>query len=67
MDPFRVVKQKWEAGETREVEVSKIDKQIGVEYDSYRRVYIADKHEWQIVRQVSKADGKKYYILECLE
>ena len=67
MDPFRVVKQHWEPGETREVEASRIEKQIGIEYDSYRRVYAADGHEWQIVGQVARQDGKKYYVLECIE
>lgn len=65
MDPFRVAKTSWSAGDTREVEISRIDRQIGVEYDSYRRVYLADGHEWTIVGQVAKEDGKKYYILEC--
>jgi hypothetical protein len=38
-----------------------------MEYDSYRRVYIADGHEWQIVGQIARDDGKKYYIFECIE
>lgn len=66
MDPFRVVKQTWELGETREVESSRIEKQVGMEYDSYRRLYLADGHEWQIVGQIAKEGGKKYYVLECV-
>lgn len=67
MDPFKVVPNAWHAGDTREVEASRIDRQVGVEYDSYRRVYIADGHEWIIAGQIAKDDGKKYYILECVE
>ena len=66
MDAFRVVKQSWEAGDTREVEVSRIDRQIGVEYDSYRRVYLADGHEWIVSGKIAREDGKTYYILECI-
>jgi hypothetical protein len=66
MDPFRVVRQSWSPGDTREVEVSRIDRQIGVEYDSYRRIYLADGHEWILAGQIARADGKKYYILECV-
>lgn len=67
MDPFRVVKTSWSPGDTREVECSRIEKQIGLEYDSYRRVYVADGHEWVIAGQIAKQDGRKYYILECVE
>jgi hypothetical protein len=66
MNPFRVAKSSWSAGDTRQVEVGRIDQQIGVEYDSYRRIYIADGHEWTIAGQVAAEDGKKYYILECV-
>ena len=66
MDPFQVVKQNWSPGDTREVEAQKIERQIGVEYDSYRKIYIADGHEWTIAGQIAKVDGKKYYILECV-
>jgi hypothetical protein len=66
MNPFNVVKQTWKTGESREVEASRIDRQIGVEFDSYRRIYIADGHEWSIAGQIAKEDGKKYYILECV-
>ena len=65
MNPFRVAKTSWSPGDTREVEAARIDKQSGVEYDSYRRVYIADGHEWIIVGQIAREDGKKYYVLEC--
>ena len=66
MDPFRVVKQSWTPGDTREVEVSRIDRQIGVEYDSYRRIYLADGHEWIVAGKIARDDGKTYYILECV-
>jgi hypothetical protein len=66
MDPFRIAKTSWSLGDTREVEIARIDRQIGVEYDSYRRIYIADGHEWTIVGQKVSEDGKKYYILECV-
>ena len=66
MNPFSVVPQNWSPGDTREVEVRKIDLQIGVEYDSYRRVYRADGREWVIAGQIFKDDGKKYYLLECV-
>jgi len=66
VNPFQVVKQNWSPGDTREVEASRIDQQIGVEYDSYRRVYLADGREWVIAGQVAKPDGRKYYILECV-
>jgi len=66
MNPFQVVKQKWAVGDTREVECARIDQQLNVEYDSYRRVYIADRHEWVIAGQIVRDNGKKYYILECV-
>jgi hypothetical protein len=53
-------------GDTREVEASRIDRQIGVEYDSYRRVYLADGHEWIVAGKIAREDGKTYYILECV-
>ncbi len=65
MNPFQIVKQEWSPGDTREVQAAKIDRQIGVEYDSYRRVYIIDGHEWIIAGNIVKRDGQKYYILEC--
>ena len=66
MDPFPVVRQSWTPGDTREVEASRLDRQIGVEYDSYRRVYLADGHEWMIAGQIAREDGRKYSILECV-
>ena len=66
MNPFSITKNSWQPGETREVEQSRLQKEIGVEYDSYRRIYIADGHEWSIVGQIAREDGKKYYILECI-
>lgn len=65
MDPFPIARPSWSIGDTREVACPRLDRQIGVEYDSYRRVYIADGHEWVIVGQIAKDDGK-YYILECI-
>jgi hypothetical protein len=67
MDPFPIAKTNWQPGDTREVEQSRVHKEIGMEYDSYRRVYIAEGHEWQIVGQIAREDGKKYYLLECIE
>ena len=66
MNPFEIVKSSWQPGDTREVESTRIDRQINVEYDSYRRVYLADGREWTIVGQIVKEDRKKYYILECV-
>ena len=66
MNPFSITKNSWQPGDTREVEQTRLKKEIGVEYDSYRRVYIADGHEWSIVGQIAREDGKKYYILECM-
>jgi hypothetical protein len=66
VNPFQVVKTSWKPGDTREVEDWRIDRQDGVEYDSYRRVYLADRHEWTIAGQIVK-NGRKYYILECVE
>ncbi|MDX1981820.1 MAG: hypothetical protein SFV51_16235 [Bryobacteraceae bacterium] len=65
MNPFSVVRDSWSPGDTREVECTRLDRQINVEYDSYRRVYLADGREWTITGQIVK-DGKKYYILECV-
>jgi hypothetical protein len=65
MDPFRIVTTSWKPGDTREVEQSRVHKEIGMEYDSYRRIYIADGHEWRIAGQIARDDGK-YYILECV-
>ena len=65
MNPFQVVKTSYSPGDRRDVECSRIDRQIGVEYDSYRRVYIADGHEWRIAGRIAKEDGRSYYILEC--
>ena len=66
MDLFPIAKNSWSPGDTREVEQSKVRKEIGMEYDSYRRVYLADGHEWTIAGQIAREDGKKYYILECI-
>ena len=66
MNPFTIAKSSWLPGDTREVEQSRVHKEIGMEYDSYRRIYIADSHEWRIAGQIAREDGKKYYILECV-
>jgi hypothetical protein len=66
MNPFQVVRQNWSPGDRREVEARKLDLQIGVEYDSYRKVYLVDGREWTIAGRIAKEDGKKYYILECV-
>ncbi len=66
MNPFSVIRDSWSPGDTREVECVRLDRQIGVEYDSYRRVYLADGREWAVIGQIAKSDGKKYYILECI-
>jgi hypothetical protein len=66
-NPLQVVKTNWKAGDQREVEDWRIERQEGVEYDSYRRVYLADGKEWIIVGQIMKENGRKYYILECME
>ena len=65
MDPFPVLKTNWQPGDTREVEDWRIERQVGLEYDSYRRVYISDGREWSIVGQIMKDGGRKFYILEC--
>ena len=67
MNPFRVVKTSWKPGDQREVEDWRVEQQQGLEYDSYRRVYIADGHEWMVAGKIMKEDGKKYFILECVE
>lgn len=66
MNPFQVLKTQWFAGDQREVEDWRIDRQESITYDSYRRVYRADEKEWRIAGQIVKDDGRKYYILECL-
>ena len=45
MDPFSIAKSSWGLGDTREVEQERLRKEIGVEYDSYRRIYLANGHE----------------------
>lgn len=67
MNPFQVLRSQWKPGDQREVEDWRIDRQQGVEFDSYRRVYLADGHEWIVAGQIMRDDGKKYYILECTE
>ena len=67
MDPFKIVKTNWKAGDHREVEDWRLERQQGLEYDSYRRVYLADGHEWIVVGQIMHPDGRKYYRLECME
>ena len=66
MDPFFVAKTSWSLGDEREVEQERLRKEIGVEYDSYRRLYLADGYEWQIIGQIAREDGKKYHILKCV-
>ena len=66
MDLFPIARTNWSPGDTREVEQSRVHQEIGMEYDSYRRIYIADGHEWTIAGQIAREDGKKYYILECV-
>jgi hypothetical protein len=65
VNPFQVLKTSWSVGDEREVEDWRIERQEGLEYDSYRRVYIADGHEWVITGQIMKEDGRKFYLLEC--
>ncbi|MEZ5351034.1 MAG: hypothetical protein R2762_00225 [Bryobacteraceae bacterium] len=67
MDPFRIVKSTWSPGDTREIEDWRVEQQDGLEFDSYRRVYLAGGREWIVAGQVMKPDGKKFYILECVE
>lgn len=67
MDPFPIAKTSWSPGDTREVEQARVRNEIGMEYDSYRRIYIAEGHEWRIAGQIAREDGKKYYIFECVE
>lgn len=66
MDPFPIAKTSWEPGDTREVEQSRVHQEIGMEYDSYRRIYMAEGHEWKIAGKIVHEDGKKYYIFECV-
>jgi len=66
MDPFVIAKNSWGVGDTREVEQDRLRKEIGVEYDSYRRIYLADGREWTIVGHIVHEDGKKYCILESV-
>ena len=66
MNPFNVIKTQWVPGDEREVEDWRIDRQEGIAYDSYRRVYLLDEREWRIAAQVMKPDGRKYYVLECI-
>ena len=66
MNPFKVMKTEWSHGDQREVEDWRIERQEGLEYDSYRRIYLSDGREWTIAGKIMKPDGKKYYILECL-
>jgi hypothetical protein len=54
MNPFSIAKNSWQAGDTREVEQDRLRKEIGVEYDSYRRIYIADGYEWSVVGQSAR-------------
>ena len=63
---FPIAKNSWGLGDTRVVEQQRLRAEIGVEYDSYRRIYLADGHEWSIVGQIAREDGQKYYILECV-
>jgi hypothetical protein len=67
MNPFPVVKTEWKPGDQREIEDWRIERQEGIEYDSYRRIYLADGREWVVVGQRMRENGKKYYILECTE
>ncbi len=67
MNPLKIIKTNWSPGDRREVEDWRIDKQEGLAYDSYRRVYLVDRREWRIAGQIMKEDGRKYYILECIE
>ena len=66
MNPFNVVKTEWAPGDQREVEDWRIEKQEGIGYDSYRRVYLADKREWAVVGKIMRDDGRKFYVLECV-
>ena len=66
MNPFNIAKNSWSPGDTREVEQQRLRTGLDIEYDSYRKIYIADGHEWTIAGQIARDDGKKYYILECV-
>jgi hypothetical protein len=64
MNPFQVAKTSWEPGDTREVEQGRLKREIGVEYDSYRRIYIADGRGGN--RRPDRSRRQEYYILECI-
>jgi len=67
MNPFNVIKSEWSPGDQREIEDWRIEKQEGLAYDSYRRLYRIDGRNWTVAGQVMKPDGRKYYVLECVE
>lgn len=66
MNPFHVIKTEWREGDQREIEDWRVDRQEGLTYDSYRRLYRIDQKKWTIAGQITKPDGRKYYIMECV-
>lgn len=67
-NPFNVIKKNWQVGDQREVPAAAVDALRGTDaYDSYEQVYHIDGLRWRLEGRISRADGKSFCVLRCVE
>lgn len=67
LDPLNVVKTNWEVGDRREVPAPALEALHSTEaYDSYEQLYRIDGLSWRVEGRISRADGKSFYVLRCV-
>lgn len=65
--PLKVIKQNWQVGDQREVPAPALEALHGTDgYDSYQQLYRIDGLNWRVEGRISRADGKSFYILRCV-
>ena len=67
-NPFNVIKKNWKVGDQREVPAAALEALRGTDaYDSYEQLYHIDGRRWRVEGRMSRADGKSFYVLRCVE
>lgn len=67
-NPLKVVKTHWKVGDQREVPAPALDALRGTDaYDSYEQLYFLEGLRWRVEGQISRPDGKSFYLLRCVE
>ena len=55
-------------GDQREVPAAALEALRGTDaYDSYEQLYHIDGRRWRVEGRMSRADGKSFYVLRCVE